>query len=140
MKLLKKNKQIIHDLVKRPTSETDLIDLARSMGMDIGVDRLVNIGKQTKDLLVLNLDPVGSGSHWIACNLIKKDKPMYFDPYAFNKPKEVESFLEASNTKQVQSLQAKDCGPLCVLWLYYTSHFDDGNKKFYDEFKDVYRG
>jgi len=139
MKLLKKNKQIIHELVKRPTSESDLINLAASMGMSIGVDRLVNIGKRNEELLVLNLDPHGSGTHWVACNFTKK-KPLYFDPYAFNKPKEVNSFLEASKTKQLQSLQAKDCGPLCVLWLWYTTHYDDGNKRFYDEFKDVYRG
>jgi len=121
----------LRKLIKNPTSERDLDKLATDMGIKITTGRLKDINSLGGNLLVLNLDDYGNGNHWIAHN---REKNMSMDSYAF-----LDARLGSYN-KQIQSLDAKMCGPLSVLWLYYTDKFEDGNDRFYKLFKDVYKG
>ena len=128
MKLLKKK---LNSLVKRPTSASELIALGKLMGIDVEVDRAINFHKTKKDYVILNTDPTGPGRHWVAVN---KKTMQYFDPYAYDRLKEVPSkYKEASNTKQLQTINGQNCGPLCMAWLA-------NGDSIYDTMYDTYRG
>lgn len=128
MKLLKKK---LNSLVKRPTSASELIALGKLMGIDVEVDRAINFHKTKKDYVILNTDPTGPGRHWVAVN--KKTK-QYFDPYAYDRLKEVPpKYKEASNTKQLQTINGQNCGPLCLVWLA-------NGDSIYDTMYDTYQG
>ncbi len=117
----------------RATSESQLHDLANAMGMTIQTGRITDLPKLTGDKLILNLDHYGPGTHWVAIDRQKKE---YFDPYSYERPKEVPRGLKiASGTRQLQSLDAKDCGLLCLTWLYAPR-----SDEFMKMFKDVYHG
>jgi len=84
--------------------------------------------------IIINLDSIGNGTHWCALNT---DKKLYFDSYAQPPPLAVpNNYKLSSKEKQLQSLEASDCGELCCLWLHYINY--NTNKNFYDMFKDVY--
>lgn len=121
----------LNKLVNRPTTASELEALGKSMNLDIEADRAINFNKTTKDLLILNTDDFGAGRHWVAVN--KKTK-QYFDPYGYDKLKHIpKGYKLASTTKQLQSLNGKNCGPLCLAWLAY-------GDAVYENMKDVYRG
>ncbi len=128
MKIFEKK---LNSFVKRPTSSAELVAMGKAMGLDVEVDRAINFNNTTKDYLILNTDPTGPGRHWVAVN--KKTK-QYFDPYGYDRLKAVPSlYKEASLTKQLQSLNGNNCGPLCLAWLAY-------GDKIFDTMYDAYRG
>lgn len=93
------------------------------------------LSRPNVDLVIVNLDDHGSGSHWVA---LSRKRKMYFDSYAQPPPLAIpKSYKLASQKKQLQSIQSTDCGALCCLWLYYISH--KTNEEYYALFKDVYR-
>ena len=126
------------DYTKR-TSEADLYKLARILNIiNFHVCRLVELphilaNKKIKSIVV-NLDSHGGGSHWVALSVSKK---LYFDSYAQVAPLGVpRDYKLASNSKELQSISATDCGGLCMLWLHYITH--KSNSQYYSLFKDVY--
>jgi hypothetical protein len=127
-----------HDYTKR-TSAADLYHLARILTVDqFHVCRLNELpqalaNKRIKSIVV-NLDSHGPGTHWVA---LYKPKKLYFDSYAQPAPKAVpRDYKLASNSKELQSIEATDCGGLCMLWLHYVCH--KSNRKYYELFRDVY--
>ena len=126
------------DYTKR-TSVTDLLLIARVLKVNnfavCRLDELPRVLNQKKiDNIVINLDSYGSGSHWVALNRTKK---LYFDSYAQPAPSIVpRNYKLASQTKEVQSIAATDCGALCVLWLHYVNY--KSNEDYYKLFSDVY--
>ncbi len=126
------------DYTKR-TSVQDLLLIARVLKVNnftvCRLNELPRVLNQKKiDNIVINLDSYGSGSHWVA---LCKTKKMYFDSYAQPAPSIVpSSYKLASQTKEVQSIAATDCGALCVLWLHYVNY--KSNEDYYKLFKDVY--
>jgi hypothetical protein len=126
------------DYTKR-TSEGDLYRLAKILNVSsFHVCRLSELprvlaNKRIKSIVV-NLDNYGSGSHWVALSASKK---MYFDSYAQVAPIGVpRNYQLASNSKELQSISATDCGGLCMLWLHYVAH--KSNSDYYKLFKDCY--
>jgi len=126
------------DYTKR-TSASDLYRLATILNVsNFHVCRLSELprvlaNKQIKSIVV-NLDSYGGGTHWVS---IYKPKKLYFDSYAQVAPIGVpRSYKLASNTKELQSIEATDCGGLCMLWLHYVAH--KSNSQYYSLFKDVY--
>lgn len=123
-----------------PTSATDLYRLCHEMGLDVCIIRLCQLKSCLKkrarvENYIINLDSYGHGSHWVALNTKKK---LYFDSYAEEMPRDVpRDYKKASDWKQLQSLEAEDCGPLCCLWLKYINSYS--NKEYYDLFEDVYK-
>jgi len=84
--------------------------------------------------IIFNMSSTENGSHWVACD--KKTKT-YFDSYAQRPPSVVpKDYKCASIKKEIESIEAQDCGQLCCLFLYY-SNFKT-IKEFYDLFTDVY--
>lgn len=115
------------------TSETQLKQLANEMGFDIQTGRITDLDKLTADKLILNTDKYGPGRHWVA---VDRQKNEYFDPYAYDGFQEVPRNLKlASRSKQLQSLNAKDCGLLCLAWLA-----NPVTENFMKQFEDVYYG
>lgn len=123
----------------RPTSDSELENLAKTMGFEIKTGRLKDIDKINSRFAVLNLDDYGPGTHWIAVDFKKKQT---FDPYSNLQTREdiPRDLTQAYTRKQFQSLNDKDCGPLCVLWCYYMKNYEDGADRFSSEFRDIYRG
>lgn len=131
----------LNNLIINRTSDLDLINL----GKVLGIRNLVVCAKsKVKSYLanpkvsniVFNMsnDDFG-GTHWVALN---KSKKMYFDSYALDKPSVVpKNYKLASQTKEVQSMEASDCGSLCLLWLYYINF--KSNDEYYKLFRDVYK-
>jgi hypothetical protein len=83
---------------------------------------------------IINLDDIGGGTHWVACNTSKK---MYFDSYSEEMPLAIpKDYKRASTFKELQLIESTDCGGLCCLWLYYINN--KSNAEYYRLFKDVY--
>ena len=126
------------DYTKR-TSVAELGHIARILKViNFAVCRLIELPRllQNKNIynIVINLDSVGSGSHWVA---LCKNKKLYFDSYAQPAPYVVpRNYKLASQSKEVQSIAATDCGALCLLWLHYVNY--KSNAEYYSHFKDVY--
>lgn len=84
--------------------------------------------------LIINLDNDGPGSHWVYYSPVYK---MYFDSYAQLPPSEIPKGTKiASTKKELQSIEATDCGALSVLFGYYLNNRTP--RSFYHIFKDVY--
>jgi hypothetical protein len=149
MKVLGKQKLIrsrIRDLINRPTTAEDLMELAQSLGISIDVGRIQELNSSGRNssgrkslkgpYLVLNLDRTGSGNHWIA---VDKSKKTYLDSYGFTfneqRPKELSEYMPQTTSKQIQSLDSQMCGPIAVAWLAAQDR-----EKLIDMFKDVYVG
>lgn len=127
----------MRDYTKR-TSTQDLERICSDLGVPVKVIRkhelpaLLRSGY--KGGIIMNLDDYGGGSHWVAMYTPKR---LYFDSYARPPPKVVpRGYTQASQKKELQSIESSDCGGLCCLWLYYVSH--RSNEEYYKLFKDVY--
>lgn len=126
------------DFTKR-MSTNDLYSLAKKLNIhNFIVCRKSELPKilnnQFIKNIIINLDDIGNGSHWVACNTTKK---MYFDSYAQQPPTTIpNNYRLASTKKELQSIDSTICGSLCCLWLYYINH--KSNDQYYDKFKDVY--
>lgn len=85
--------------------------------------------------LIINLDNVGNGTHWIS---VYKPKKYYFDSYAESIPSSLSEFhlKKASTVKELQSIDSETCGWLCLLFLQYCNY--KSKDQFYKLFKDVY--
>ena len=122
------------------TSKNMLIDMCHKLGINrVTICRLDELSKYMKiksnNNFIINLDNYGSGTHWVACNKVHK---IYFDSYAGEIPEELKklNYKKASKNKELQTFTAEDCGPLCVLWLYYINY--ETNDKYYKLFEDIY--
>ena len=121
------------------TSVADLNHIAKILKVNnftvCRLDELPRVLNQKNiDNIVINLDSIGSGSHWVSINRTKK---LYFDSYAQPAPNGVpKNYKLASQSKEVQSIAATDCGSLCLLWLHYVNY--KSNAEYYKLFKDVY--
>ena len=121
------------------TSVADLNNIARVLKVNnFAVCRLNELSRVLNDKkidnIVINLDSIGSGSHWVS---ICKSKKMYFDSYAQPAPYVVpRNYKLASQSKEVQSIAATDCGSLCLLWLHYVNY--KSNADYYKLFRDCY--
>ena len=122
------------------TSTSDLYKLCKELGLtNVHVCRQSDL-KQTLSNkrirnIIINLDDYGGGSHWVAINTPKK---MYFDSYAQYPPLSVPKVYKmASQKKEIQSIEATDCGALCALWLYYINY--KSNPDYYQLFRDCYK-
>jgi hypothetical protein len=124
------------DYTKR-TSTVDLYRLAKHLGIpSICVCRVNELRSNLDryDNFILNLDRYSRGTHWVYYN---KPKNMYFDSYAQDKPTEIPKNAKLASThKELQSIDATDCGGLCCLFAYYLNF--KTKKEFYSLFKDVY--
>jgi hypothetical protein len=91
--------------------------------------------KPTIRNIIFNISSTDHGSHWVA---IDKKSKMYFDSYAQPPPTVVpKDYKLASIEKELQSIEAQDCGQLCCLFLYYSNF--KSIKDFYNLFKDIYK-
>lgn len=121
------------------TSTKDLYNIAADLSIPLKVIRKRELPKVLRSGyrggIIMNLDDVGGGSHWVA---VYPPKRMYFDSYARSAPTAVpRGFTVASQKKELQSIESTDCGALCALWLYYMMH--RSNSEYYKLFKDVYK-
>jgi hypothetical protein len=117
----------------RPMNTNDIYELLHKLGID---NTIVIRKSLLKDYLknnsvsniIINLDSIGNGTHWVACNTAKK---MYFDSYAQPPINAIKDY-KYNKTKEIQLLTNMNCGALCCLWLYFV------NKKNVDEFYKLF--
>ena len=132
----------LNNLIINRTSDSDLLNLGAKMGIHnlvvcakSKVKSYLNNPKVSNIIFNMSNDDFG-GSHWVA---IFKPKKMYFDSYMQSLPSVVPSNYKISSTyKQLQSMEAQDCGSLCLLWLYYVNF--KSNDEYLKLFLDVYPG
>ncbi len=90
--------------------------------------------------IIMNLDDINNGSHWVYCNTKKK---IYFDSYNQVPPNIIpKDYKQANSQFEIQSLHSEMCGQLCILFAYYlqeNKNTDEAIKKFYNLFRDVYK-
>lgn len=124
------------DYTKR-TSTVDLYKLCKRLGIpNVYICRVneLNANLDKHDNFILNLDRYGRGTHWVYYN---KSKNVYFDSYAQVAPNEIPKNAKLASThKELQTIDATDCGGLCCLFAYYLNY--KTKKEFYSLFKDVY--
>ena len=91
-------------------------------------DELTNVSKHTKNIIMNLEDNNGNSSHWV-CIFNSQDK-YYFDSFGLLPPVEVIKFLQNGvyQTFQVQELNSKCCGQLCLYVLFQLNK----NKNFND--------
>lgn len=71
---------------------------------------------------IINLDTSsGPGTHWVAYKK-RGNVAIYFDPFGLQPPTEVIKYLRPSkiyySANQVQRLGTKNCGKLCLKFLF----------------------
>ena len=121
------------------TSQNDLYQICKELGISnvkvIRKDQLKNTLKNKYiSNIIINLDSFGCGTHWVYLSPLYK---IYFDSYAQPAPLEVpKNYRLASQIKQIQSIEATDCGALCCLFAYYLNF--KSKKDYYKLFKDCY--
>lgn len=118
------------------SSTSDLANLAKKIGLtDLVIIKKSDFNKFKKhENIIINLDDNGAGSHWCSINTKKK---IYFDSYGQVAPSIIpKSYKRSTHNFELQTIDAEDCGQLCVLWLYYMKN--GTNKDFYKLFGDVY--
>jgi hypothetical protein len=123
--------------LNRRSSILDLYNIARSIGLtNLKVIRKKDLRKYIHryENIILNLDDIGSGSHWVAINTTKK---VYFDSYNQPPPEIIPDDYKYNKNFEFQSIDDEFCGQLCLLWTWYINN--ETEYKFYKLFKDVYR-
>jgi hypothetical protein len=128
---------LINPIISR-TSDKDLYKLCDSLNIkNVIVCRKRELKKYLKNKkinnFIINLDDVGNGSHWVA---YYRPKNLYMDSYSQAQPLILKNAKRSSAIKELQSIDATDCGGLCCLWLYYVNF--KSNKEYYSKFRDVY--
>jgi hypothetical protein len=129
------------NLINR-SSTNELYNLANKLGLEnliIIRKNKFNRYKNDYENIIINLDDINNGSHWVAVNTKKK---IYFDSYNQKMPNIIpKDYKQANSQFEIQSLSSEMCGQLCVLFLYYLQKYtnpDQAIKDFYKLFKDVY--
>ena len=125
------------NLINR-TSDFELYNLCNQLGIkNVIICRKLELKKYLKNKIInnfiINLDDIHNGSHWVS---YYRPKNLYFDSYAQIPPNELKNAKCANTYKQIESIDAEDCGQLCCLWLHYVNF--KSNKEYYKLFKDTY--
>ena len=105
-------------LIKAITSDHDLIELSKKIGVHI--DQILSLPEikstlPSKGTFIILLRADGGVGHWTALNDGK-----YFDSMGVGPPRIVGDFTY--NEKQYQGSYDEFCGPFCLLWLYTQQH------------------
>lgn len=131
----------MNNLINR-SSTNELYALANKLGLkNVIIIRKNKFNDYQKDYenIIMNLDDINNGSHWICVNTKHK---IYFDSYNQPMPNIIpKDYKQANSQFEIQSLNSEMCGQLCVLFLYYlqkNKNPDKSIKEFYSKFKDVY--
>lgn len=105
-------------------SNTDLVELAEMMGLNITAiskDKLKYL-KNIGDGVVLNLDSIGGGTHWVALSILGKDA-CYFDSFGQEPPMSVIRYCRGKtliyNEFIIQNLNQEACGYYCLAFLHF---------------------
>lgn len=124
------------------TARTSIIDLENILNK-LGVKNYIICRKgELKNYIknkkitnyIINLDDVNNGTHWVFYSPKYK---IYFDSYAQPPPLEIPKNTKlASTKKELQAIEAEDCGQLCCLFAYYLNF--KSKEQFYSLFKDCY--
>jgi len=129
------------NLINR-SSTNELYNLANKIGLEnliIIRKNKFNDYKNDYENIIINLDDISNGSHWVCVNTKKK---IYFDSYNQIMPNIIsKDYKQANSQFEIQSLSSEMCGQLCVLFLYYLQKYknpDQAIKDFYSKFRDVY--
>jgi hypothetical protein len=129
------------NLINR-SSTNELYNLANKLELEnliIIRKNKFNRYKNDYENIIINLDDIDNGSHWVAINTKKK---IYFDSYNQKMPNIIpKDYKQANSQFEIQSLSSEMCGQLCVLFLYFLQKIknsDKAIKEFYKLFKDVY--
>ena len=129
------------NLINR-SSTNELYNLANKLGLEnliIIRKNKFNRYKNDYENIIINLDDINNGSHWVVVNTKKK---IYFDSYNQKMPNIIpKDYKQANSQFEIQSLSSEMCGQLSVLFLYFLQKIknsDKAIKEFYKLFKDVY--
>ena len=127
------------------SSKYDLYNLAKS----INLDDLIIIRKNELpyyidkyENIIMNLDSVGNGSHWVALNTKHK---IYFDSYGQPPPNIVPKsykYVKEFELQSINGISSTMCGQLSLYFLNFLKKNNNYNiaiKKFYEKFKDIYK-
>jgi hypothetical protein len=110
---------IMSNLIKPITSDHDLIELAKQIGVHL--DGIYESSEITKPLpkkgtyLILLRPPRLDVGHWTAVH-----DGEYFDSMGEAAP--TKYGIGKYNSKQYQGTYGDFCGPFCLLWLYSKQH------------------
>jgi hypothetical protein len=106
------------------TTADDLHALCNRLGMrNVCIKRAIELKKTDVTVsrytrFILNLDPNGNGSHWVAL-VYYKHAWYYFDSFGMPPPLAVIKAVKYPkwNNRQIQSLSDTNCGEFCCVWL-----------------------
>ena len=107
---------------KNTTSNLELIKYCKKLKIDHVVlcmrDEFKNLSKYTKNIIMNFEENNGNSSHWVC--IYNNQVKYYFDSNSLSPPVEVMKFLQngVSQTFQVQYLNSKCCGQLCLYALF----------------------
>jgi hypothetical protein len=116
-----------------PLSNFQILDICKQLkiknfrGVFMRDQLNLNEVRKNNHCLILNLDVSDNdGTHW-TCIFVTKDKCIYFDPFGFCPPPEVEKYCSTIknriyNTFQVQKANSVICGHFCIYVLYKLSN------------------
>jgi hypothetical protein len=115
----------------------DLFDIVEEIELKnfIGVfmkDELLNLPKKRVGNYVVNLQSStdGNGTHYCALKIYNDGRAVWFDPFGFEAPKEVDKFVGRKvpySDKTIQNINSSICGFYCIAFLHYMTQNENKN-------------
>jgi hypothetical protein len=123
----------------------DLFEIVDEIGLKnfIGVfmkDELLKLPKKYVGNYIINLQSStdGNGTHYCALKIYNDGRTLWFDPFGFESPKEVDKYVGGKipySDKTIQNINTSICGFYCIAFLYYMTK-KEGNKNYLDTYQD----
>jgi len=79
----------------------------------------------------------GNGTHYCGLKIYDNGEALWFDPFGFEAPKEVDAYVGGKipfSDKVIQNINSSICGYYCLYFLYYMTKKDNHKSKY-----DVYQ-
>jgi hypothetical protein len=123
-------------------TNADLFDIVDEIGIPnfVGVFQKDELPKKKMSgNYIVNLQSTtdGNGTHYCALKIYDNGRALWFDPFGFENPKEVDVFVGGKipySDKVIQNINTSICGYYCLYFLYYMSK--NKTKNYLDTYED----
>ena len=119
-------------------SNFDIVDILKEYNLNyyfggiFSKDKLPPILKRNKFYIINLDDEKGAGTHWTALYYNKPLDSIYFDPFGFVAPVDVERIIKPYfyNDDQIQNIETSSCGFYCIAFIKFLHDKQDKKAAF----------
>lgn len=101
-------------------------------------------GRVKVGTIIINLeDSTGGGTHWVTLIVFPKKEVIFFDPFGFPPPREVNRYIGkkiAVSIRHIQDIGSTMCGYYCLACDHYLRHSKRRDKyEAFDDFLNLFK-